>query len=295
MTTSDFKDIFQYEFNQKIVPVLFNAPQIISVDKTIDAIIQRKASIARYGDGEFDIIFGRTEGYQKQNLELSSRLKKILKKNHESNRFLVALPDCFGDLSHFIPDAQVHWQLRLNKERWRWYRLLDRNHPYYHAQISRFYHDWADKSQSQNWARKLKQIWTGRSLLIVEGEKTRMGVGNDLFDSAKSIRRILCPSENAFDYYGSILNTIRHFASMDDLVLMALGPTATVLAYDLFGYGYQAVDIGHIDLEYEWMKRGAAEKIIIPGRYVNEVEGGDIVSDAGVDGVYYQQIICVVK
>lgn len=289
------QEIFLYEFNEKLVKKLYYPPHIVSVDKTIDAIIQRKASIARYGDGEFDIIYGRPEGFQPQNKQLARRLKEILKKNHESDRFLVALPDCFGDLSHFIPEAQVHWQLRLNKERWRWYRLLDRSHPYYHAQISRFYHDWADKSQSQNWAHKLKQIWTGRSLLIVEGEKTRMGVGNDLFDSAKSIRRILCPSENAFNHYTSILNMIRHFASPDDLILMALGPTATVLAYDLFGYGYQAVDIGHVDLEYEWMKRGATKKIIIPGRYVNEVEGGDIVSDAGIDGIYYRQIICVVK
>ena len=295
MTTNDFKDIVGYEFNQKIVPLIFKAPQIISIDKTIDVIIQNRASIARYGDGEFDIIFGRTEGYQKRDLELSSRLKNILKKNHESPQFLVALPGCFEDLSHFTPDAQAHWKLRLNKERWRWYRLLDRRFPYYHAQISRFYYDWADKRQSPNWAQKLKQIWAGRSVVIVEGEKTRMGVGNDLFSTATFVQRILCPSENAFDHYDSILDTICHLATPDDLILMALGPTATVLAYDLFHRGYQAVDIGHIDLEYEWMNRGAMEKIIVPGRYVNEVDGGDVVSDESVGKEYYNQIICVVK
>lgn len=295
MTANDFKDIVNYEFNQKIVPLIFKAPQIISIDRTIDVIIQNRASIARYGDGEFDIIFGRTEGYQKRDLELSGRLKNILKKNHESPQFLVALPDCFEDLSHFTPDAQAHWKLRLNKERWRWYRLLDRRFPYYHAQISRFYYDWADKRQSPNWAQKLKQIWAGRSVVIVEGEKTRMGVGNDLFSTATFVRRILCPSENAFDHYDSILDTICHFATPDDLILMALGPTATVLAYDLFHRGYQAVDIGHVDLEYEWMNRGAMEKIIVPGRYVNEVDGGDVVSDESVGKEYYNQIICVVK
>ena len=295
MTANDFKDIVNYEFNQKIVPLFFKSPQIMSIDKTIDAIIQRRASIARYGDGEFDIIFGRTEGYQKRDLNLSVRLKSILKKNHESPQFLVALPDCFEDLSHFIPDAQAHWQLRLNKERWKWYRLLNRRFPYYHAQISRFYHDWADKRQSPNWAQKLKQIWADRSIVIVEGEKTRMGVGNDLFNTAASIRRILCPSENAFEFYDSILDAICRLANQDDLILMALGPTATVLAYDLFHCGYQAVDIGHIDLEYEWMQRGAMKKIIIPGRYVNEVEGGNVVSDENVDEEYYRQTIYIVK
>lgn len=295
MKIQDFKDIVCYEFNQKLVPLIFRAPRIISIDETIDAIVKRRASIARYGDGEFDIIFGRAEGYQKRDLELSKRLKRILKKNHESPEFLVALPDCFEDLSQFIPDAQIHWQLRLNKERWRWYWLLDRRFPYYHAQISRFYHDWADKNQSPNWAKKLKQIWTDRSIVIVEGEKTRMGVDNDLFDTAISVRRILCPSENAFDYYESIIDAICHLAHPNDLILMALGPTATVLAYDLFLCGYQAVDIGHIDLEYEWMKRGVMEKIIIPGRYVNEVDGGHAVSDENVGENYYRQIIYVVK
>lgn len=295
MRVSDFIDVVLFEINQKVVQWLYKKPQIVTMDRTIDAIIQRKASIARYGDGEFDIIFGRTEGYQKRDLELSSRLKAILKKNHESDRFLVALPDCFGDLSHFIPEAQLHWQLRLNKERWRWYRLLDRRYPYYHAQISRFYHDWTDKSQSVRWAEMLKRIWEKRSLLVVEGEKTRMGIGNDLFDSASSIRRILCPAENAFDHYDNILNTVCKYATSNDLILMALGPTATVLAYDLFYRGYQAVDIGHVDLEYEWMKLGTTEKVIIPGRYVNEVSGGNVVSDYGIDKAYYEQIICIIK
>lgn len=294
-TIYDFYEIARYEINEKLIKKIYNPPIITSISETINAIISRRASIARYGDGEFDIIFGRTEGFQRRDLLLSSRLKAILKKNHESDRFLVALPDCFADLSQFIPEAQIHWQLRLNKERWRWYRLLDRRYPYYHAQISRFYHDWADKSQSSRWAEMLKRIWEKRSVLVVEGEKTRMGVGNDLFDSAASIRRILCPAENAFDHYDNILNTVCQYATPDDLILMALGPTATVLAYDLFYRGYQAVDIGHVDLEYEWMKLGTTEKVIIPGRYVNEVKGGDIVSDDGINQTYYKQIIYSVK
>ena len=43
------------------------------------------------------------------------------------------------------------------------------------------------------------------------------------------------------------------------------------------------------------MNRGAMEKIIVPGRYVNEVDGGDVVSDESVGKEYYNQIICVVK
>ena len=48
-------------------------------------------------------------------------------------------------------------------------------------------------------------MWDNKECLFIEGDKTRMGVGNDLFDNAKSIQRILCPSENAFDKYDAIL------------------------------------------------------------------------------------------
>lgn len=59
-------------------------------------------------------------------------------------------------------------------------------------------------------------------------------------------------------------------SNQEKLVLLALGPTATVLAYDLAILGYQAVDIGHIDIEYEWYQKKAFEKIPIEGKFVNE-------------------------
>lgn len=270
-------------------------PTIISLDDTIDTIIQRKASISRYGDGEFDIIFGRTQGFQGRNDRLAKRLKDVLKRNGESEKFLVALPDCFGDISHFTPEAQRHWKLRLDKERYKWYKLMNRKAPYYHAQISRFYFDWADKSNSPIWASKLKKIWEGRNVLIAEGEKSRMGVGNDLFDGAMSVRRILCPSVNAFNKYDDIIREIQIHSNHSDLILMSLGQTASVLAYDLYKLGYQAVDIGHVDIEYEWMKMGATEKVRVPGRFMNEIDAGAYVDDSVINQNYREQIIARIE
>ena len=80
---------------------------------------------------------------------------------------------------------------------------------------------------------------------------TGLGVGNDLFGNAGSIQRILAPAENAFSKYPQILDACMEQPE-DSLFLLALGPTATVLASDLCKAGRQAVDIGHVDLEYEW-------------------------------------------
>ena len=53
------------------------------------------------------------------------------------------------------------------------------------------------------------------------------------------------------------------------LILVALGQTATVLSYDLAKLGYWAIDIGHVDIEYEWFLRGAKDKLPVAGKYVN--------------------------
>lgn len=56
-----------------------------------------------------------------------------------------------------------------------------------------------------------------------------------------------------------MLQAIKDHVSKDRLILLSYGMTATVLAYDLAKLGYWAVDLGHLDLEYEWYLHGAEE------------------------------------
>ena len=154
-----------------------------------------------------------------------------------------------------------------------------------------------DRKDGKKWAGKvfpkLKSLWDGENLLIVEGAESRLGVGNDLFANAKSIRRVICPSKEAFDRYDDIYNAVLDLAK-DSLVLIALGPTATVLAADLSKKDIWAIDIGHVDIEYEWFLRNAKEKIKIEGKHVNEAKGGRIVSECN-DEKYLSEIICKIS
>ena len=59
--------------------------------------------------------------------------------------------------------------------------------------------------------KKLKKIWNSKHILIIEGEKSRLGIGNDLFDNAKSIKRIICPSINAFRVYDKIIKKVINY------------------------------------------------------------------------------------
>ena len=159
--------------------------------------------------------------------------------------------------------------------------------------ITRFYIDFKDKSKVPDYIKKLKLIWDKKDILIIEGEKSRLGVGNDLFNNSKSIKRILCPAANAFNVYDKIIDEARKI-DKSILILLALGPTSTVLAYDLYKLGYQVIDIGHIDIEYEWFLRNATEKIQIDNKYVNEACGNKYNFGDVNDTKYYKEIISII-
>lgn len=262
-------------------------PKVHSIDYTIDYIIQNHCSVSRYGDGEFSVIVGNGNGFQKYDAKLANKLSYIL--TSKSDNHIVCICDVFGNLN-FLKDDSIEFNNGLlNTKRIKWIKLLSKDKEYYNTFFTRPYNMFRDKSNSARWFSKIKNIWDGEEILLVEGEKSRLGIGNDLFSNAKKIERILCPAENAFDKYDDIVNKVLEQDS-GKLVLIALGMTATVLAYDLHKLGYWAIDIGHIDIEYEWFLRGAAKKIAIPNKYVNEVADGHDVGDIN-DEEYKSQII----
>lgn len=155
------------------------------------------------------------------------------------------------------------------------YSIIDLKKQYYNAEISRFYMGLQDKSRSAFYIKMLKNIWKDKDIVIVEGEFSRLGCNNDLFANAKSIQRVICPAINAFSRYDEILEFCKTLPK-EKLFIIALGPTATVLAYDLATFGFQALDLGHIDIEYEWFLMGATKKVPIKNKYVNEAKCGRI-------------------
>ena len=115
-------------------------------------------------------------------------------------------------------------------------------------------------------------------------------------NNAKSIKRIICPAENAFDAYEEILKYVTNLKiNKDTLILISLGPTATVLAYDFAKLGNQVFDFGHFDIQYEYFLRNATKVIKIPSKYVNEIiEGARNISPV-TDEKYLSQIIHTIK
>lgn len=275
----------------EIIPKKLIYPKIEPIDATIRKIIDEHCSLCRFGDGEFSIMAGKSrQKFQCTDPTLSNRLQAVLHSQHK--KILIAIPDMYGDLSKYNIDGKYNIRKYLtNTVRSQHYALLDMTRTYSNSHLTRPYAMFADNRSDAPHRRfdQLRKIWDQRKLLIIEGEHTRMGIGNDLFSNAIDIQRILGPAEHAFNRYDDLLNTALQ-QDKTRLILIALGPTATVLAYDLAIAGFQALDIGHIDLEYEWMLANTGGKVLIRGKYNNEIPGGDHVTIIH-DTTYEQQII----
>lgn len=265
--------------------------KILSVEESIQKLIKEKKSICRFGDGELDIILGKDLGFQKSNLKLAKMLENILKMKQD--HCFIGIPDAINHFDNITDESREFWIKNMERVRKIWLKYLRLDMHYLSANVTRLYIRYKDKSKCvQNFA-ALKSLWKEREIVICEGEQTRIGVGNDILNEAKSIKRIICPSENAFDKYEQILSVLKK-EDKNKLILIALGPTATLLAFELSKLGFQALDVGHFDIEYEWFLRGCTKKEIIHNKYTNELEGGNN-SESVNDKEYLKQIKTVIK
>lgn len=241
--------------------------QVKSIDETLDYIIEHQSSLVRFGDGEINMLAGHSIPYQNYDEELVSTMREII--GLESTKDLVVcLPDAFTDRFKFTSWAIPFWKEHMDHYM-DFYRELCTDSWYGSTFVSRPYIDFEDKSPAKGQFDKLKSIWKNRDLLIVEGATSRSGVGNDLFDEAKSIKRIVCSSHSAYSRVDEIEQEIEKHAD-GRLILCMLGPTAKVLAYHLSQKGHQVLDIGHIDSEYEWMKMRAKTKVKFAHKHTAE-------------------------
>ena len=262
-------------------------PKIMSIEDTLEKIARDHCSVSRFGDGEYKWMADLPQtSFQRPSKELKRRLLEIVKSDEENH--LVCLSDGFGKLDYLSTDAQYFWYGFMGEHRERWISFLKPGKVYYNTNMTRPYMDYMDKTPCAHRFELLKEIWKDRDIILIEGDKSRLGIGNDLFDTAKSVRRILAPARDAFGKYDEIFQAACEM-EQDALYLIALGPTATVLAYDLYKTGRQALDVGHVDIEYEWFKMGATKKVSIENKFVNEVDAGLNCTEL-LDETYQSQI-----
>ncbi len=284
-------DNLAFEFNYDIISG-YSYPKIEPIEETIRKIIEEGMSLSRFGDGEFAIIANNARhGFQAYDVNLSNRLLDVLRSDHP--KLLIGIANNYGSLAEYTAYSSYEIRQYMSYEvRDFHYKVLDPNRVYCDTYLTRFYVMYKDRYTDAPRKRlnSLRRIWDKRNVVIIEGAETRLGVLNDLFDNVGQIKRILAPAKHSFSRYDEILGAALEFAEKDTLFLLAIGPSSTVLAHDLTIYGHQAIDVGHVDLEYEWMLAGKGVRVAVPYKYNNELSGGDCVQPVN-DPVYLSQIV----
>lgn len=259
---------------------------------SIKYIIRTRCSVSRFGDGEFDVLIGKNGNtFQVADRQLAERLKEVLVSNDVPNH-MIGIPRPLKGMSGLRPLSRDFWGYYVKENITKLLPFFSKKKTYLDTQLSRFYIAYKDKSHCKEHLDLLKKIWDGRDIVIIEGRESRTGVGNDLYDNTNSVQRILGLPTNAFARYDEMLDAILKYVSKDKLIILSYGMCATVLAYDLAKLGYWAIDLGHLDIEYEWMRMGVVENTPVKGKFTNEAgsSGRENIDECN-DEKYKKQII----
>ncbi|MDD3922219.1 MAG: GT-D fold domain-containing glycosyltransferase [Endomicrobiaceae bacterium] len=227
-------------------------PKILTTAEALNYLISHNISLTRFGDGELDLLNGNSICFQKANNKLSNRFKEILSSTDKN--IAVGIPRIMYESKENI-SLQDQWYWRLQSPYY--YKLmqthLHKDITYFPAELTCAYTMYKEYDL-ENYFASFCTIWENKPITIIAGQRVTNNFRYNIFNNASSVDYLDAPSTNAFSVYNSLLADALRI-SKDRLILIILGPTATVLSYDLAKNGYRALDIGHLAKAYEWWKR----------------------------------------
>lgn len=217
-------------------------PRVLTEHQTIDAIAAGR-SIARYGDGELKLALGRNACAQKANPALQQCLIDILKTSNQD--LLVGIPRIAPPNDAIMGHQKREFWTEYRKPQYT--RMYDKNRVYASSFITR--PDSAHEIDNAEYFQKVRNIWADRDVILINGDNKRFDKRPSIVSNAKSFARWEAPAQNAFDAYDELLpEAVKQ--PQTTLFLLAIGPTATVMAHELCTMGYQALDLGHFGMFY---------------------------------------------
>lgn len=246
-------DNLKYEIADEIKDI--RLPKVLSQTDSVKEIIKTKKSVARFGDGEFNLILGNAIGFQEFDPKLQARLKEILTTKDDS--MLIGISNRFGRLDDVDANVRAYWRGFMGRHRQELYKLLDFDRTYIDTCMTAHAIEVEDhttpevQAESEAYYNEVRKIWDGQDITIIKGAGTEKFT-HDIYDNAKSVSYIYGPKEHAFREYDRILAEAKQLPK-DRLIIAILGPTAKLLAYDLNKLGYRVLDIGHMAKAYEWL------------------------------------------
>lgn len=261
---------------------------IMNKDSSIEYVVSADKNLARFGDGELSLLLMKSNpGFQQVDVHLSDKLREVLESKEEN--FIIGIPYSLINLDQNTFKSSLFWMKYYKGNGRQLLQVLSPNRQYVDASLTRPYAPVLNSKLALRQISTMKMLWENKEILFVEGEYSRIGIGNNLFDNAKSIQRVICPSKDAFSKFKLIFEFVKNNGK-GKLVLCSLGPTATILAYELAKVNISCIDIGHLDLEYMWAKidKGIVN---IDGRLINEIKMDNDLELSGKNKEKYEASI----
>lgn len=212
--------------------------KMYDMPESLNIIKDNKLSVARFGDGENTLIatpYFNTP-FQKNSAKLSKELEDILiTPNHN---LVVGQPSPILNESHIRLWSNSFVELK---------PLLEKNahSKFVSTHLSRplFF-----KKYDQMAVQLYRELWSGLDITVVTGKGSRFDLIPEMFDTIKSVKYVYTKAVDAYDEIDDLREKLAKDTS--DLIILSLGPTATILASDLSKMGKWAIDLGHVASAY---------------------------------------------
>jgi hypothetical protein len=208
-------------------------PRVVGEDATIDEVVKRNASIARYGDGEFNLIKGGNCVSQIADPGIRKELIGIL--TSQNTDCLVGIPN----MTKESPKA-ANWLPRAST----YSKHLDPKKLYFSSFVTR--PDSAPWVNNKQYFDKIEALWAHQQVILVHcGERS---LSPSLMSSAESVYSVICPRRDAYRVIDELMLQTVKLCDITGIsrVFLCAGPTATCMAHRLSLAGIQGLDLGHI-------------------------------------------------
>lgn len=205
-------------------------PKVVNEFDTLACALAGK-SLARYGDGEFNLVKGGNCISQKFDPRIKKELSDILLSKTEECLVCIPTMDKSGPKS----------------DRWRKYereysRFLRVGKVYGSAFVTR--PDSAPWIATDAYFDSVESLWKGKEVALVHcGERSLVPAH---LVGAKLVHSVLCPRRDAYERIDEIEAAV--IATGVKTAILCAGPAATCLAHRLSKKGVHAIDLGHIGM-----------------------------------------------
>lgn len=207
-------------------------PKILSEHETLE-LAHSGVSIARYGDGEYNLCQGKKCVSQPFDKSLAAELRQVLLS--DDPRILPCIPNALA------AGTKPTWVKYTGPD----ICALLRDRVYGSSFISR--PDSAPWIDTEAYWNRVRDLWRGKDVVLAIG--TQRSLREDMLSEAASVRVVLGPSGQKGDgAYAKIDQIEEEIGRPSGPVLLCLGATATVLAARLARKGLHGLDLGHIGM-----------------------------------------------